>query len=176
MRAAEAKTARWDGRPPERGSTLGGHEPAGLTLRSSSRSAMAEVKVENKGRENLLFVLQAMHLDSEDVYDMPARHGPLTEFVTRSARALEQKGGGRLDLIFRCSCLKASAFLLSLSCSLFLVERRPISGAPATHQAPEHPCFWPCLAPGRCIRHSTSLPAPKARPFHHERQLARPCM
>jgi hypothetical protein len=36
---------------------------------------MAEVKVENKGRENLLFVLQAMHLDSEDVYDMPARHG-----------------------------------------------------------------------------------------------------
>ena len=109
---------------------------------------MAEVKVEIKGRVNLIFVLQAMHLDSEDVYDMPARHGPLTEFVTRSARALEQKGGGRLDLIFRCSCLKASAFLLSLSCSLFLVERRPISGAPATHQAPEHPCFWPCLAPG----------------------------
>ena len=50
-------------------------QPAGFTLRSSSRSAMAEVKVENKGRENLLFVLQAMHLDSEDVYDMPARHG-----------------------------------------------------------------------------------------------------
>ena len=69
LRAAEANGAL----EPTR-STLG-DQPAGLTLRSSSRSAMAEVKVENKGRVNLLFVLQAMHLDSEDVYDMPARHG-----------------------------------------------------------------------------------------------------
>ena len=37
---------------------------------------MAEVKAENKGRVNLFFVLQAMHLDSEDVYDMPARQAP----------------------------------------------------------------------------------------------------
>jgi len=62
LRAAEANGAL----EPTR-STLG-DQPAGLTLRSSSRSAMAEVKVENKGRVNLFFVLQAMHLDTAKTF------------------------------------------------------------------------------------------------------------
>ena len=49
-------------------------QPAGFTLRSSSRSAMAEVETENVGRVNSCFVAQANAWRQRRRFEVAARH------------------------------------------------------------------------------------------------------